>query len=455
MNYRRPFLIYCLLLALCGCSTVRPWNNQPIQPTSPTPGTLYKTAARAPISEQPSIAVAVTISGGGARAAAFGLGVLRELKETSFKWEGKTTTLLDSVVMASGVSGGSALAAYFAAYGDSVFTDFEKEFLLVDFQSSLIGRAFSPTTMYRLTSPWYGRGNVLAEELDNHIFHGMTFGELRARRSLPNLLITATDLTTGAPFEFTPEQFALICSDLNSVPLSFAVAASSAVPIVLSPLSLKNYGGECDQSSQVSESLSGKNNASARMIQAQAESYLDASQRPYLHLVDGGLADNLGIRGLIERYMAAGSLNANMESVAENSIRKLVLISINSERDVAERIDSSDRVPSTYQVLDSLIFGAGARSTQQTLAIFNENAQHWIQEIANSRGSKGSPFASDAKIYTISVNLRDLEEKSLLQIPTAFSIPPTTVSSLQEAGRQALRRSKEYKSLQTDLLELN
>ena len=32
------------------------------------------------------------------------------------------------------------------------------------------------------------------------------------------------------------EQFALICSDLESVPLSFAVAASSAVPILLSPV---------------------------------------------------------------------------------------------------------------------------------------------------------------------------------------------------------------------------
>lgn len=39
-------------------------------------------------------------------------------------------------------------------------------------------------------------------------------------------MITATDLATGAPFDFTAEQFQVICSDLGATPLSFAVAAS-------------------------------------------------------------------------------------------------------------------------------------------------------------------------------------------------------------------------------------
>ena len=52
------------------------------------------------------VVVAVTLSGGGARAAAFGLGVLRELKATRFALEGQETTLLDQVFLVSGVSGG-------------------------------------------------------------------------------------------------------------------------------------------------------------------------------------------------------------------------------------------------------------------------------------------------------------------------------------------------------------
>ena len=69
--------------------------------------------------------------------------------------------------------------------------------------SSLISYVLSPASLYRLTSPWYGRSNALAERLDR-CSHGLTFGDLKARPRGPRLLVTATDLTTGAPFEFSP-----------------------------------------------------------------------------------------------------------------------------------------------------------------------------------------------------------------------------------------------------------
>src|SRR4030095_12237645 len=155
---------------------------------------------------------AVALSGGGARAAAFGLGVLQELKDPQCAWDGRQTPLLDEVGLISGVSGGSILASYYAAFGDEVFTRFERDFLLMDFQSELMLDMASPGSLYRLGSPWWGRSNVLAQRLDT-VFRGTTFGDLRRKRPKPSLLVTATDLTTGAPFEFTAEQFALICSD--------------------------------------------------------------------------------------------------------------------------------------------------------------------------------------------------------------------------------------------------
>jgi NTE family protein len=158
------------------------------------------------------------------------------------------------------------------------------------------------------------------------------------------------DLTTGAPFEFTPEQFVLICSDLDSVPLAFAVAASSAVPVVLSPITVRNYAGSCPQSAQVAESVEADRNAQARMLYVSVRGYLDAQARPYLHLVDGGLTDNLGVRGMLDRTIASGSLEASFRGVPPHSLRELVLISVNSERDTAERIDQSDEVLSTSQV---------------------------------------------------------------------------------------------------------
>nr|WP_171083510.1 patatin-like phospholipase family protein [Telluria aromaticivorans] len=446
-----------MALLVSACSTARPWINSPIGDGVPSQASSAQTVQLVQVASgeaAPSLVAAVTLSGGGARAAAFGLGVLRELKATGFEWEGRDTTLLDEVGLISGVSGGSVLATYYAAFGDETFTRFEHDFLLQDFQAGLIAQAFSPRSLYRTSSPWYGRSNVLADKLDT-LYRGRTFADLRARPDGPRLLVTATDLTTGAPFEFSPQQFALICSDLDSVPLSYAVAASSAVPLLLSPVTMRNYAGTCPESRQVAAAALDDSNLQARLLKASAQSYLDREERPYLHLVDGGLVDNLGVRGLLVRAVAAGTLDATFQHLPAGSVRKIVLVSVNSERDIGARIDQSDAVPGLGQVLNALIFGAGARATGETLAAMSDSARHWSDELAAVRGKQGSPFAADAQIHVISVSLRDLEDDGLrgqlLQVPTALTILPWQVRRLQEAGSAALRASPEFQRLRADL----
>lgn len=430
--------------------------NQPITADSPS----ASSPITAPVvdaagdAHPPSIIAAVTLSGGGARAAAFGLGVLQELKETQFTWDGRQTTLLDEVGLVSGVSGGSVLAGYYAAFGDETFTHFERDFLLVNFQSSLVSDLTSPASLHRLTSPWWGRSNILAQRLDA-VFRGTTFGELRRKRPKPSLLVTATDLTTGAPFEFTPEQFALLCSDLDSVPLSFAVASSAAVPILLSPITLRNYAGSCPQAAPQYEEPRADGNLSARMLHLIAQSYKDSNERPYIHLVDGGMVDNLGVRSLVERVTASGSLETSFGAHPPGSVHKIVLISVNSERDTADRIDTSDRVPSVGQVVDSLVFGAGSRVTTETTEMVNDVARRLSEQLRADRTRPGSPFASDAEIHVINVSLRGLRDpqvrRTLMSVPTAFTVLPIQVRRLQIAGRQALRESPEFQRLRRSL----
>lgn len=452
----RSSLFSTLMIAslLTGCSTLRPWQNSAASlHTTPVVGPPGGASANI---KQPTMITALTLSGGGARAAAFGLGVLHELKATHFVWDGKETTLLDEIGLISGVSGGSILATHYAMFGDETLTQFESDFLLNDFDEGLIERALSLSHFRDLASPWYGRSNVLEEHLDE-LYQGRNFGDLAARKGGPSLLITATDLSTGAPFEFTHEQFALICSDLNSVPLSFAVAASSAVPLVLSPMTLHNYSGSCTQSTAAYHEASSSIEANyrARMLKTSAESYINVQERPFLHLVDGGLSDNLGLRGLLDRVAVMGSIHDSFQGISAGSIRKLILIVVNSERDLAERIDQSDHVPTIPQVMDALLFGAGSRVTQMTLAMLDDDLHRWNQELANQRGILGSPFADDAEIHVISVSLKDIpnpdQRQQALQTPTAFTIAPSNVKLLQEAARETLRQSIAFKRLKQSL----
>jgi NTE family protein len=271
--------------------------------------------------------------------------------------------------------------------------------------------------------------------------------------------VTATDLTTGAPFDFTPEQFGLICSDLDRTPLSFAIAASSAVPILLSPLTLQNHAGECTSAPLPFNKAAGSADYRTRMLALSADSYRDAKERPFIHLVDGGVSDNTGARLMLDRLLAGGSIASSFPDAAPGSIRRLILITVNSERGLAERIDASDRVPSTGQVVETLVFGAGARETQVTLGMLNDDNRRWQEELLSTRGKPGSPFAADAELHIVSVSLHDVPDDkirhSLLRVPTAFTIEASDVQALQKAGAAALRESPAFNRLKAGLTGLD
>ncbi|MET0541164.1 MAG: patatin-like phospholipase family protein [Variovorax sp.] len=440
-------------LLAAGCSSVRPWINAPMR-ASPS---VTATAASSVADRDPTILVAVTLSGGGARAAAFGYGVLSELQRTRFRWNGVERDLLDSTDVIGGVSGGSILAAYYAAFGTEGLANFERDFLRQNFQNSLIAQTLQPGHLIELTSPWFGRSQLLARRLDE-LYGGRTFADIERRPRHPQLVISATDMSLGTGFEFTAEQFALICSDLDSVPLSFAVAASSAVPLALSPMTLKNHAADC-RARGITPRLDTRDDADyrTRMYRAEESSYLDADRRPYIHLVDGGVADNLGVRRLLDRALVGGSLRQSFNEVGipRGTVKKLVLITVNAARDPSTNIDASDRVPGLAEVADALLFGAGARAVTETQEYLSDAARHWREEVRERAGGDVDVFVPDAEIHVVQVNLRDAPEgerrRSLLQVPTAFSISDAEVTSLIEAGREVLWRSPAFGALRRSL----
>ncbi|MDZ7919391.1 patatin-like phospholipase family protein [Rhodoferax sp.] len=397
----------------------------------------------------PSILMAVIFSGGGARAAAFGYGVLSELQASRFVWKGQESNLLQKVDLVGGVSGGSIMAAYLATYGEKGLGRFEHEYLRRDFQDSLLNYALRPGNLVSLTSPWFGRSHLLAERLDA-LYQSATFGDLARRPGHPELLITATDMSLGTGFDFSKSQFDLICSKLEDVPVSFAVAASSAVPLLLSPVTLRNFAGQCPPPAQQGDAW---DDYRTRLYRDQARSYLDSKNRPYIHLVDGGLSDNLGVRRMLDSALADGGLRPTLlrTGIAPGTIRKLVLISVNSERDPSANIDMSDRLPGTAEVLDTLLFGAGARATKETQEFLADLTRQWKSELAQRYHGGQDVFAPDAQVHVIQVNLRDapdvVQRRKLLQVPTALSISDQDVTQLIGAGRTILSESPEFKNL--------
>ena len=97
----------------------------------------------------------------------------------------------------------------------------------------------------------------------------------------------------------------MLASDLSTFPVARAVAASSAFPFLLSPVTLKNYPHAKDFTlpRDVREGLNDYETNRRRYYWARNRAlYLDDVSRPYLHLMDGGLADNIGLRPIEAAY---------------------------------------------------------------------------------------------------------------------------------------------------------
>ena len=398
----------------------------------------------------------VTFSGGGTRAAALSYGILDKLKSTKIKVDGRDTTLSDEIDLVSGVSGGSITAAYFAAFGNEIFDDFKSKFLNRDFESDLLSAAIEPATTFHLTSPWYGRGDLLAEQFDHLLFHGINYGQLLSRR--PALIITATDLSLGASFEFTEHQFDRICSNIGTFPLAFAVAASNSVPILFTPITLKNYASSCptEPSLAIQDAMTGHSDRRERRYVEEQNTYHNVRERPYIHLVDGGLADNLGIKRVIDTIAFSGGLTRSLQSMGAHRISKLVFLNVDAGRRNSFAADRVESIPSTIEVARGIQFGLLSRYAAETNDAFADEVEAWRREIRIAAAEGHGLFAPDADLYYIEVGLRDYPNLAtraeLLAIPTAYTLDARQVEELINAGHEILDTNTEFRRLLAGLM---
>ena len=240
---RLPILVGLALATLTACSTYRP-ANQPLDKVDRNAGYhLGRLSAQHSIGD---VGLFLAFSGGGTRAAALAYGVLEELRDTEIAGEtASPKRLLDEIDGISSVSGGSFTAAYYALFGDRIFEDFETRFLYRNVQGQLLRQILRPRNWFRLATTLFDRTELAILYYDDKIFDGATFLDL-AEAGGPPIQINATDLSIGNRFPFIQEQFDFICSDLSKMRVSRAVAASSAVPVLFAPATLRNYAGRCN-----------------------------------------------------------------------------------------------------------------------------------------------------------------------------------------------------------------
>jgi NTE family protein len=460
LSCRRLVLLLLAAVLQAGCSSAHYLVNPPLARIDPQAG--YRLQRSYATDPDDRVFMHIAFSGGGARAAALGLGVLEALRDTPITWQGRPQRLVDQLDMVMGVSGGSIVAAWYALHGADGLDAFERDFLQATPQNDLLWRLASPRSLWRLGSPRFGRSDVLQEILDERLFKGATFGTLAARQRKPFTILYATDMVAGGRFEFTQEQFDLLCSDLDSMPLARAVAASSAAPLVLSPVTVWNHAparGQpgCGEPPMLAMAQGlGIDTPRLAELAALRAAEADGPLRPYVHLVDGGLSDNVSARGPLEFIEQFGGVVAGSRVAGYRGVRRAVFIVVNAETSATSPEDRSADVPGPLRSALALADIPINRNSSQALAQMRMTIERWQAEVAaaHARGDF-EVFAADARFYLIEVNFDaepDVQQRRrLMNIPTTLQLPADDVAALKRHARDALARSADFQRLLGEL----
>jgi len=149
------------------------------------------------------------------------------------------------------------------------------------------------------------------------------------------------------------------------------------------------------------------------------------------------LSDNLGVQRLLDRALAGGGLRESFSEVGipPGSIRKLVLITVNAERDPSFNIDTSDKVPDMLQVVDALLFGTGARATRETQEYLRDITEQWRKTLAESPHSGGDVFAPNAEIIHIDIDPSNIGKNKRPDISVVADASTALNAILEKLGQ--------------------
>ena len=438
----RLILVGWLALAAGGCASYAVVENAPRNQSGDTASYSIQ-SFQEKWKNDPNVLM-LAFSGGGTRAAALTYGVLRELKETRVPGRETEQRLLDHVHSISSVSGGSFTAAYYGLHGDRLFEDFETVFLRQNIQGALVNRLLNPLSWFSST----GRTEMAVKYYEDTVFKGATFADLR-KSDGPMVIINASDFAAGVRFSFLQEYFDLLCSDLDTFSVARAVTASSAVPILFNPVVLENYP-DCGPRAQqwldtVHQTV--QDDPDLLLTVEGLESYTDRENRKYIHFVDGGISDNLGLRAFYEFVELNGGVKPYTERYQRKPPQRLVLISVNAATESRSKMDQTTGQPSLAVSINAMSDVQLRRYSADTIALMKSTLKRWASDLSTPEQT--------VEPYFILLNFAGVQQEEvrdfLNQTPTSFNLTDEQVDRLISAGGELLRGNAEFKRLMKDV----
>jgi NTE family protein len=231
---------------------------------------------------------------------------------------------------------------------------------------------------------------------------------------------------------------------------------------------MKSYAGSCGYKlpAWATDALRERDITNRRYHQARRlSSYLDTETRPYIHLFDGGISDNLGVRPLLDVAFAEGGIWHELKAIDLTSTSKLAVIVVDAQHAIDNSFDKRDVALSLVQTVETASGVPLARYSFETLELLGVNMGRWQKSITAGRcgekrgsASTGSSAPGDdcaARTYLAEVSFEAVPEKAtrerLRALPTSLDLKSEDVVLLRKTARTVLENSSGFQELVQDL----
>jgi NTE family protein len=240
--------------------------------------------------------------------------------------------------------------------------------------------------------------------------------------------------------------------------------------VVLSPVTINNYGGTCNYQLpswiQRFTDPATMPRPAARTSQRLKElaAYNDSVHRPYLHLVDGGVADNVALRGVLDIVEGFEALHLLGQPTPLDHVRRIIIFVVNSHSSPNTTWDETEDSPGNIRVLIKATGVPIEKYSFEAMELLRDTVARWntLRRIRDSvafsvekdPALKEVVNAPDIDLYAIDVSFPALKDKAesdyLNDLPTSFVLPDAAVDRLRAAAGTIILESSDFQRLLRD-----
>jgi NTE family protein len=269
------------------------------------------------------------------------------------------------------------------------------------------------------------------------------------------LRLHATNLALGQRFTFIPETFAALNSDLSSYPIGYACAASSAFPILLNPMTVRNYPPAADLTKDLAY-LSARRNAREDLnkdLLVRIRDYYNNKKNEYIHLADGGLVDNQGLQSVLDEFDTNGIINRRL-NYTTLPLQRLIIIDINAGVAPPNTSGETAEPPDIPSVVEStMVSSMDVLSARRWMDIKTKCSEYAKAKV--DVGTVADSYKDLEEPYRIEISFRNIKDPAdltkAMALPTSFALTADQLSVVDKVVPDLLTQDPEFQRLKEQL----